>query len=65
MAAFLMFLIYGCLVIIGPLLSITALNALFDVHIVIGLKTWFCMMWLHWLLVTPPATKTLITQKGK
>lgn len=45
------------MVILGPLLSIWALNTLFNLGIAYALETWAAMAWFHMLVVSSNANK--------
>ena len=44
------FLLAAVLIIVSPLLSIWALNTVFELHIATDLGTWLAMAWLHLIL---------------
>lgn len=58
MQAFLMFLFYIAIIIIGPLFTISMLNTLFHLHLVCDLGTWFAAAWLHIIIVPSPRSNS-------
>lgn len=50
-------LIFLCLIVIGPLITIWALNKLFHVGIEPSLATWFATLWLGGILAARASVK--------